>query len=83
MPSVRAQFGSSRISEAQLRRLYAIALGSLGGSKREKLTQLNEMIEDMGYSWDAVDQDGNPSEWLTTADYDELVKQLEAIGGGL
>ena len=88
MPSVSATYGQRAITDAQRRRLFAIALGTqasvgaLAGSKRHKLNQLNEMLGSFGYDWDAVDEMCNPSGWIRVADYDELIAQLEVIRGG-
>ena len=91
MPSVSQLYGQRPISDAQRRRLFAIALGNrsrkepgaLAGNKRQQLMQLNEMLESFGYDWDAVDEMCNPQGWLTVSDYDEIVSQLLAIKGGV
>lgn len=88
MPSVSAIYGKRPISDAQRRRLFAIALGTqasvgaLAGNKREKLMQLWEMIQTFGYDdWSCVEDDADPSGWITVDDYEELVSQLLAIKG--
>jgi hypothetical protein len=89
MPSVAETYGTVRISEAQLRRLYAIAYGSHGaagalfGNARERANQLHSLIQRWGYDWDGVDQNTDPKLWLKQTDYDEIVSELLAMRGGL
>ena len=91
MPSSVSQlYGQRAISEAQLRRLFAIAHGSggepgaLGGNNRERVNQLWEIVQRYGYTdWDCVDADGNPSLWISVADYNQIIAELQAMRGGL
>ena len=81
-------YGSRAISEAQLRRLFALAYGSggesgaLGGNKRERMNQLHSLIQRWGYDWDGVDENTDPKLWLRECDYNEIVSELLAMRGG-
>lgn len=88
--SVSQLYGQRAISEAQLRRLFAIANGSggepgaLGGNKRDRVNQLWEIVQRYGYTdWDCVDENANPSRWLKVADYEQIVAELQAMRGAL
>jgi hypothetical protein len=89
MPSVSLTYGNKPVTERQLARLFSIAYGgrgqpgALGGNKRERITQLFEMLQQFGYeTWDAVDAHAAPEGWIRQRDYDELVSQLEVMRGG-
>lgn len=88
-PSVALVYGTDRVSDAQLARLFAIAYGSGGqpgalvGNKREKANQLHSLIQRWGYDWDGVDQNTDPKLWLRVKDYNEIVSELLAMKGGL
>ena len=89
-PSVSQLYGQRAISEAQLRRLFAIVHGTreqpprLGGNKRDRVNQLWQIVQRYGYTdWDCVDSDGNPSRWISVADYEQIVAELQAMRGGL
>jgi len=88
--SVSQLYGQRSISEAQLRRLFALAYGSggepgaLGGNKRDRANQLWEIVQRYGYDdWNCVDQNVNPARWLREADYEAIVGELHAMRGGL
>ena len=88
MPSVAATYGTARISEAQLRRLYALAYGTrvqsgaFGGNKRDKANQLWELVQRWGYDdWNCVDQHVERKHWLRQCDYDEIIGELLAMKG--
>lgn len=85
-PSVSQLYGQRAISEAQLRRLFAVAYGigegsgALGGNKREKANQLWEIVQRYGYDdWDCVDENANPSLWISVADYNQIIAELQEL----